>query len=69
MEPTAGHPDLSLIARDIVARVRAGAGVAIHECLFVEQGVLPKTPSGKVRRFQCKEMAAGGTSAGVRIRS
>jgi fatty-acyl-CoA synthase len=32
------------------------AGVDIDECLFLEQGALPKTPTGKVQRFRCREL-------------
>jgi fatty-acyl-CoA synthase len=32
------------------------AGVAIDEVVFLAPGVFPKTPSGKVQRFRCREL-------------
>jgi fatty-acyl-CoA synthase len=32
------------------------AGVALAQCLFVPKGTLPKTPSGKIQRFQCRQL-------------
>lgn len=34
----------------------ARAGVAIAECLFLAKGTLPKTPSGKIQRFRCRQL-------------
>jgi len=67
VEPRANHPDLSVMAADIAASVRASAGVMLDGCLFVERGRLPKTPSGKVQRFRCRELAADRPGPG-RIR-
>lgn len=39
------------------ARVAARkAGITLHECVFVESGALPKTPSGKVQRYRCRQL-------------
>ena len=32
------------------------AGVALDRCLFLPKGALPKTPSGKIQRFQCRRL-------------
>jgi fatty-acyl-CoA synthase len=69
VEPRRDHPDLSLMAADIGAAVRAGSGITIADFVFVEPGRLPKTPSGKVQRFRCREMAADvANTRAVRIR-
>jgi fatty-acyl-CoA synthase len=34
----------------------AKAGVALDECVFLERGSLPKTPSGKIQRHRCRAM-------------
>jgi fatty-acyl-CoA synthase len=69
IEPRAGHPELTAVAADVRAASRAGAGVLIDECVFVPRGRLPKTPSGKVQRFRCRELAAsGGGDGAIRVR-
>lgn len=70
VEPRSHHPDLSVMAANITAAVRASAGIMVDECLFVDRGQLPKTPSGKVQRFRCRELASEGPGEGrVSIRS
>jgi fatty-acyl-CoA synthase len=32
------------------------AGVTLSECLFLVKGALPKTPSGKIQRFRCRQL-------------
>jgi fatty-acyl-CoA synthase len=32
------------------------AGVALSHCLFLAKGSLPKTPSGKIQRFRCRQL-------------
>lgn len=56
-EPTKGASDLRKVARNIARVAQETSGVAITRCLFVDPGVLPKTPSGKVRRGHCRELA------------
>jgi fatty-acyl-CoA synthase len=34
----------------------AKAGIDLSECVFLEKGALPKTPTGKVQRFRCREL-------------
>ena len=51
------RPDAAIIARHVKARTRAVAGIHLHDCLFVPRGRLPKTPSGKLQRWRCRELA------------
>jgi fatty-acyl-CoA synthase len=49
-------------AHDQLARAISGialshAGIRVRECVFVARGALPKTPTGKVQRFRCRELA------------
>ena len=34
------------------------AGVAIDRLMVLPQGTVPKTPSGKIQRYRCREMLA-----------
>jgi acyl-coenzyme A synthetase/AMP-(fatty) acid ligase len=43
--------------------------VRIEECVFLPRGQLPKTPSGKIQRYRCREIAGDPMpGAGTRIR-
>lgn len=44
-------------AQSIDAAVRAMAGVGLDACLFLEPRSLPRTSSGKLQRFRCRELA------------
>jgi fatty-acyl-CoA synthase len=55
------HPDLRALAASVDRIARETAAVQVRECLFVPRGRLPKTPSGKVQRFMCRELAARPT--------
>jgi fatty-acyl-CoA synthase len=57
IEPTDHHPEFSVLAETILEQTRAVAGVGIDDFVFVPRGTLPKTPSGKVQRFRCREIA------------
>jgi acyl-CoA synthetase (AMP-forming)/AMP-acid ligase II len=54
--PLAGS-DLRRFAIDLSAAAGRHAGFALDEVLVVERGSLPKTPSGKLQRFRCAEIA------------
>lgn len=43
-------------ARAIANLATSKAGIDVTECMFLSKGMLPKTPSGKVQRFRCREM-------------
>jgi fatty-acyl-CoA synthase len=32
------------------------AAVALDECVFLNRGQLPKTPSGKIQRHRCRRL-------------
>lgn len=36
------------------------AGVPLDECVFLRKGTLPKTPSGKIQRFRCRQLVLAG---------
>ncbi|MCD0448228.1 AMP-binding protein [Actinocorallia sp. API 0066] len=36
------------------------AGIALAECVFLRRGSLPKTPSGKVQRYRCRQLLRSG---------
>lgn len=36
----------------------ATAGVSLSECVFLPRGMLPKTPSGKIQRFRCRQLVS-----------
>jgi acyl-coenzyme A synthetase/AMP-(fatty) acid ligase len=37
---------------------KSKAGVVLDECMFLARGTLPKTPSGKIQRFRCRQLVA-----------
>jgi acyl-coenzyme A synthetase/AMP-(fatty) acid ligase len=45
------------LARDIRRMVRNHSGATVAQCLFVPRGTLPKTPSGKLQRHACRQLA------------
>jgi acyl-CoA synthetase (AMP-forming)/AMP-acid ligase II len=36
------------------------AGITLSECIVLERGTMPKTPSGKVQRFRCRQLLSNG---------
>lgn len=55
------------VAREAARIATAKAGVTISECVCLERGALPKTPSGKVQRFRVRHLLASGELEGARI--
>jgi len=55
-EPTKGAKDFAGIALSLSTSVRQTTGFKPEECLIVPAGTLPKTPSGKIQRFRCRQM-------------
>jgi acyl-coenzyme A synthetase/AMP-(fatty) acid ligase len=51
-----GHGDFEAIAAGATRIATAKAGVRLSECVFLEKGALPKTPTGKVQRFRCRDL-------------
>jgi fatty-acyl-CoA synthase len=69
VEPRPDHPAFQIMADSIAAAALSVVGVRVDECLFVRRGRLPKTPSGKVQRFRCRELATEAkTALDVRVR-
>jgi acyl-CoA synthetase (AMP-forming)/AMP-acid ligase II len=59
-EPTAGDAPLDRIADDLAELAFRSAGLRVSECIFVRPGNLPKTPSGKIQRFLCRQLIEDG---------
>lgn len=51
-------PNLRTLANEAVAIAFRSAGLSVAECVFVQPGRLPKTPSGKIQRFRCRALIA-----------
>src|SRR6185312_14046107 len=51
-----GHGDFDAIAAAAMRTATAKAGVRLSECVFLEKGTLPKTPTGKIQRFRCRDL-------------
>jgi fatty-acyl-CoA synthase len=37
------------------------AGVRVDECIILPRGSLPKTPSGKIQRYRCRDLVSSGS--------
>jgi acyl-CoA synthetase (AMP-forming)/AMP-acid ligase II len=57
VEHSAGKADRMALARQMSALAVRGAGVGLDACLFLSPGALPKTASGKLQRYRCRELA------------
>jgi acyl-CoA synthetase (AMP-forming)/AMP-acid ligase II len=57
----ARNADVSKLARDIRREVSRRHELRLHEILFLQSGALPKTTSGKVQRYACRERYLAGT--------
>jgi acyl-CoA synthetase (AMP-forming)/AMP-acid ligase II len=51
-----GDDDGEVVVRRLRQIAMERAGLSIDEVLFLDPGVFPKTPSGKVQRFRCREL-------------
>jgi fatty-acyl-CoA synthase len=61
--------DFAAAAQSMRTTVASTAGIGINECLFAPRGTLPKSPSGKVQRFRCRQYASDErTPALARVR-
>ena len=47
------------LARQAASVAMDKAAVALEECIFLERGTLPKTPSGKIQRHRARRMLEG----------
>lgn len=48
--------DCRSLAAEVSRAARAKAGILLDECIFLTKGALPKTPSGKIQRFRCRQL-------------
>lgn len=55
-----GGGDLDQLAGRIADAALRETGIHLDECAFIARGKLPKTPSGKVKRFRCRELVETG---------
>jgi fatty-acyl-CoA synthase len=55
-EPAQEGTDFQATARSMRKLAASAAGVGISECIFVARGTMPKSPSGKVQRFRCRQL-------------
>jgi acyl-CoA synthetase (AMP-forming)/AMP-acid ligase II len=46
------------LANAAAALAMGKAAVTLNRCVFLSKGALPKTPSGKIQRYRCREMLA-----------
>jgi acyl-CoA synthetase (AMP-forming)/AMP-acid ligase II len=46
------------LTEEMKGLAREAAGIPVRDCLLLGAGELPKTPSGKVQRFRCRELLA-----------
>jgi acyl-CoA synthetase (AMP-forming)/AMP-acid ligase II len=55
-EPARDATDLRGVARAAVDAVRTQHGIRVDDCWIVPGGTIPKTPSGKLQRYRCREL-------------
>jgi acyl-CoA synthetase (AMP-forming)/AMP-acid ligase II len=51
-----GEVDTGALAREAARTATSKAGIPLDECVFLPKGSLPKTPSGKIQRFRCRQL-------------
>ncbi|MEY2513301.1 MAG: hypothetical protein QOJ89_659, partial [bacterium] len=61
MELRDGDGDYEQITSTVARIAMSKAGVGLGECVFMPKGGLPKTPSGKIQRFRCRQMLTADT--------
>jgi fatty-acyl-CoA synthase len=62
------HKDPVTVASEMAGRARAAVGLSLAEVIFVPRGAVPKTPSGKIQRHKCNEMAAAPSASYICVR-
>jgi acyl-CoA synthetase (AMP-forming)/AMP-acid ligase II len=58
--------DIPALAARLHRAAAEQAGLSIHQFVFLPRGAFPKTPSGKVQRYRCRQLLADPT-VGVRL--
>jgi acyl-CoA synthetase (AMP-forming)/AMP-acid ligase II len=54
-------PEPERTAAAIREAAMSTGGVRVDECIILPRGTLPKTPSGKIQRFRCRELVSSGS--------
>jgi fatty-acyl-CoA synthase len=62
-------PDLRTLADEAVSIAFHSAGLSVAECVLVQPGRLPKTPSGKIQRFRCRTLIGDDGAVLERVQS
>lgn len=60
LEPRCAAADYQRIAEAAASVAMAKAAIAIDECVILNRGSLPKTPSGKIQRHRCRSLFETG---------
>jgi fatty-acyl-CoA synthase len=60
-EATPDAPEPERTAAAIRETTMSTAGVRVDECILLPRGTLPKTPSGKIQRFRCRDLVSSGS--------
>jgi fatty-acyl-CoA synthase len=60
LEVTSSQVDTGRLADRAAALAMSKAAVALDRCLFLAKGTMPKTPSGKIQRYRCRQMLDAG---------
>jgi fatty-acyl-CoA synthase len=54
------RPDYAGLANEAASLAMRKAAVPLDLCLFLKKGTLPKTPSGKIQRYRCRQLLDEG---------
>ncbi len=69
VEPTSSDVDPEALARRVGQATLDAAGLSLDEVVVLARGSFPKTPSGKVQRYRCREILdRPGTGTRVLLR-
>ena len=55
--------DVNVLAGKVIDKVSQGIGLSIYDLVLLRPGTLPRTTSGKIRRYACKEQYLAGQLA------
>jgi fatty-acyl-CoA synthase len=55
-EPAKDVTDAAPVARALTETARSVLGIRVDDCWIVPAGTIPKTPSGKIQRYRCREL-------------
>jgi fatty-acyl-CoA synthase len=59
MEVGRDSTEFRSLAEEAATIAMRKAAVPLDECLFLKKGTLPKTPSGKIQRYRCRQLLEG----------